>query len=193
MTDAVSHFSLRKEAPHGRLWAALATSASLHLCVAGVLLPEAPRRPGFEQVTPAISARLAVDEATVEPPVPMLQLPKKAPAPQQLGQGEAARPPRPTPELAHYYSATELDVFPQPLAPLDLSRLEKAAKRAAGIRAVLKIDELGLVNDVEIAGADRRTGEAVRAALVATPFAPALKDGRPVRSRIVLDVRFASY
>jgi hypothetical protein len=162
------------------------------LCVAGVLLPEAPQRPP-EQAMPAISARLAVAEAAVEPPVPMLQSPKKGPVPQQHGPAKAAGPPRPTPERAYYYSATELDVFPQPLAPLDLSRLEKVAKRAAGIRAVLKIDELGLVKDVEIAGADSRAWETVRAALVATPFAPALKDGRPVRSRVVLDFSFAGY
>ena len=191
MSNAVSHFSLREEAPPGRLWAAIAVSASLHLCVAGVLQPEAPRRPGFEQVVPAISARLAVAEAAVEPPAPIARSPK-VPAPQQHAQAEVAVPPRPAPELG-YYAATELDVFPRLLAPLELHRLEKAAAGAGRIRAVVKIDELGLVKDVEIAGTDRRAREGLRVMLAAARFAPALKDGHPVRSRLVLDLDFAGY
>lgn len=190
MTDAVSHhFSLRKEAPPNRLWAALAASASLHLCVAGALLPEVPRRAGLEPVMPAISARLAVAESAVELPAPMPRSPK-GPAPRQHAQ--AGVPPRPAPELA-YYSATELDVFPRLLAPLELHRLEKAAAAAGRIRAVVKIDELGLVKDVEVAGTDGRAREEWRVMLAAARFAPALKDGHPVRSRVVLELNFADY
>jgi hypothetical protein len=162
----------------------------LHWCVAGVLLPEVPRRPAPEAIPAisAISAQLAVTEAAVEPPAPMLRSLKSS-APQQRGQPEVAVPPRTTPELA-YYPATELDAFPRLLAPLELHRLENAAE-GGRIRAVVKIDELGLVRDVEIAGTDRREG--LRVVLAAARFAPALKDGQPVRSRVVLDVNFAGY
>jgi hypothetical protein len=187
VTDA-SHFPFRVEAPSARLGVALVASTALHWCVAGVLLPEAPRRPGSEQVMPAISAQLAVAEAAVEPPAPMPRSPK-GPAPQQHGQAEVAVPPRPASELA-YYSATELDAFPRLLAPLDLHRLGNPAGR---IRAVVKIDELGLVKEVEIAGTDSRTREVLRALLSAARFAPALRDERPVRSRVVLDFSFAGY
>jgi len=157
-----------------------------------MLLPEMPRRPGLEPVMPAISARLAVAEAAIEPPAPMPRSPQKGSARQQHGQAEVAVPPRPAPELAYYYSATELDTFPRLLAPLELHQLGKAAD-GERIRAEVKIDELGLVKDVEIAGTDRRAREGLRVVLAGARFAPALKDGQPVRSRVVLDFNFAGY
>jgi hypothetical protein len=108
---------------------------------------------------------------------------------QQRAQDRGALPPRPISELA-YYAATELDVFPRPLAPLELPRPGNPASR---IRAVVKIDDRGFVNDVEITGTDSRGREALRALLAAARFAPALKDERPVGSRIVLDFSFAGY
>ena len=85
-----------------------------------------------------------------------------------------------------YYPAGELDAYPQPAQPLELDRLAGAGS----IRLLLLIDEHGIVNDlfpVE-AGASTRLDQALRAALVATRFLPAQKDGRAVRSRIVLSV-----
>jgi len=89
-----------------------------------------------------------------------------------------------------YYPARELDAYPQPAQPLELDRLPGAG----GFRLLLLIDEHGIVNDVSLveAGAAVRLDEALRAALAATRFLPAQKDGRAVRSRIVLSVSFAA-
>ena len=167
---------------------ALSASALVHVCIAAALLPGIPQRPGLP--APAIPARLVLTERPFEPPVPVAGVPPGAAA-RQPG-GEAAAPTRPVPELP-FYSAGELDVLPRLLAALDLQRLENAAEGADGIRVVLRIDERGFVKDVEISAAGRRAREALRAELAAARFAPALKEGRAVRSRIVLDFRFAAY
>jgi protein TonB len=89
-----------------------------------------------------------------------------------------------------YYTARDLDRYPRPLAPL---RINRAAGDGAGeVRLEILIDERGIVQDMTFAGpaAPLRVEEALRAALVATRFLPAQKDGRAVRSRIVLSVGF---
>jgi protein TonB len=89
-----------------------------------------------------------------------------------------------------YYTARDLDRYPRPLAPF---RINRAAGDGAGeVRLEILIDERGIVQDMTFAGpaAPLRVEEALRAALVATRFLPAQKDGRAVRSRIVLRVSF---
>ena len=167
---------------------ALGASALVHICIAAALLPGVPQRPGLP--APAIGARLVLMERPLEPPAPIAGVSPRAAARQLLG--EAAAPARPVPELP-FYAAEELDVLPRLLAALDLQRLENAAEGAEGIRVVLRIDERGFVKDVEISAPGRRAREALRAELAAARFAPALKEGRAVRSRIVLDFRFAPY
>ncbi|MGH8622626.1 MAG: energy transducer TonB, partial [Burkholderiales bacterium] len=87
-----------------------------------------------------------------------------------------------------YYAARDLDDYPRPLAPLPIDR--PARDGAGEVRLEILIDERGVVRDVVFAspagpgGAD----EALRAALATTLFLPARKDGRPVRSRIVLSL-----
>jgi protein TonB len=91
-----------------------------------------------------------------------------------------------------YYTARDLDRYPRPLAPL---RINRAAGDGAGeVRLEILIDERGIVQDMTFAGpaAPARVEEELRAALVATRFMPAQKDGRAVRSRIVLSVSFAA-
>jgi protein TonB len=86
----------------------------------------------------------------------------------------------------NYYPARDLDDYPRPLAPL---RIDRPGHAGAGeVRLELLIDERGVVRDVAFAGPARPGAEEekLRAALAATPFAPARKDGRPVRSRILL-------
>jgi protein TonB len=88
-----------------------------------------------------------------------------------------------------YYPARELDAYPQPAQPLEFDRLPGAGS----IRLLLLIDERGIVNDISLveAGATGRLDETLRTALAAARFLPARKDGRAVRSRIVLSVNFA--
>jgi protein TonB len=87
-----------------------------------------------------------------------------------------------------YYTARDLDRYPAPLVPF---RIDRAAGDGLGeVRLEILIDEHGIVQDMKIAGptAPARVEEGLRAALAATRFLPAQKDGRAVRSRILLSL-----
>jgi hypothetical protein len=99
-----------------------------------------------------------------------------------------------TPALApvpdpRFYVARELDSYPRPLLPLRFGR--SAGSSAEDVLLEILVDERGVVRDVIFAapGERSRAGEDLRAMLAATPFLPARKDGRVVRSRLVLRVR----
>jgi protein TonB len=91
-----------------------------------------------------------------------------------------------------YYTARDLDRYPRPLAPFQIKRA--AGEGAGEVRLEILIDERGIVQDMTFArpAAPVRVEEALRAALAATRFLPAQKDGQAVRSRIVLSVSFAA-
>jgi len=100
-----------------------------------------------------------------------------------------ALPQAPDPD---YYPARDLDDYPRPLAPLRIGRPARAS--AGEVRLELLIDERGVVRDIVFAGPAQSRGaeEELRATLAATPFMPARKDGRAVRSRILLSVNFGA-
>ncbi|HZP91280.1 MAG TPA: energy transducer TonB [Burkholderiales bacterium] len=94
----------------------------------------------------------------------------------------------------HYYAAGELDVYPVPRAPLTVA-LPAAAGRSAiegWVRLLVQIDETGSVGSAEVHDAqppeifDAAALEAVRGAR----FVPARKDGKEVRSRLMLELEF---
>lgn len=89
-----------------------------------------------------------------------------------------------------YYTARDLDSYPRPLAPIRIDRA--AGDGAREVRLEILIDERGVVQDMTFArpAAPARVEGELRAALVATRFLPAQKDGRAVRSRIMLSVGF---
>jgi hypothetical protein len=200
MVGTASFFSPLQDSPaRGRFLLALAASACLHVSVAGRLLTE--RLPTFAppKAPTVIAARLIplADVTSDESSVPEQKVRGAqeqwdgAAAVSLEGGGKNAPQALPPPEKA-YYPATELDVFPRPLAALELRRLESVAGGAAGIRAIVKIDERGIVQDIELlqGGPPGRVQEELRTMLTAAGFAPARKDGQAVRSRIVLDIRF---
>jgi protein TonB len=88
----------------------------------------------------------------------------------------------------NYYSAPDLDRYPRPLTALRIDWLPGAP--GGEVRLEVLIDERGIVREVSLAGAIRSDGveEALRAMLAATRFLPAVKDGRAVRSRILLSL-----
>src|SRR5262245_42925933 len=103
--------------------------------------------------------------------------------------------PLPQPVDTNWYGAHELDVFPRALAPLRFSDSAAAGLRDAGERLLLwlRIDEYGQVIEVNAGDAaiSRHWVEAARAFLANVRFAPARKDERAVKSRLLLGIDFA--
>ena len=110
-----------------------------------------------------------------------------APRPASAGPPEI---PDPT-----YYGARQLDVYPVLASTLRLGDRE-GAPTPAGLGRVLLlvlIDAEGLVNEVSVIEA-KPPGvfdEHARAAFQAARFNPALKNGRPVKSRLLVDVDYS--
>ncbi len=96
------------------------------------------------------------------------------------------------PELPdpNYYPARDLDDYPRPLAPLQIGRPARAG--AGELRLELLIDERGVVRDVVFAGPVQPgdAEEELRATLAATPFMPARRHGRAVKSRVLMSINF---
>lgn len=102
-------------------------------------------------------------------------------------------PPLPDPI---YYAARQLDVYPALLEPINLPYPERAARDEVSgkVTVLLLIDERGMVNDVSVVEAEPvgYFEETTRAVFSETRFAPARKDGRPVRSRVLISVSYGS-
>jgi protein TonB len=196
--------SLRTSASAGRLRFALAVSALAHWALLAAPVVET-RWPGA--ASSAIDAPMTVRIAP--PPVAVPDAPAVTEAEESRMPGPAAgnsgrardglpatvvAPPGAdapvvlrVPDLT-YYPARELDDYPHPARPLELDR----PPGAGSIRVLLLIDEHGMVNDVSLVeAAGGGLEDALRTALGAARFIPARKDGRAVRSRIVLSVSFA--
>lgn len=94
-----------------------------------------------------------------------------------------------------YYPARQLDVYPRALASIRLDYPAAAADaRVDGqLLVLLLIDEFGVVNDASIVEAkpEGYFEEAALAALRAVRFSPAQKQGRPVKSRALLQINYA--
>jgi protein TonB len=90
---------------------------------------------------------------------------------------------------SRFYSARELDRFPEPLAPLEL---QSGTGRSGSVRLRIGIDLAGRVVEVDVVDSDPSGALEVyaREQLQVTRFMPGLKDGRPVRSRILLELRY---
>ena len=93
-----------------------------------------------------------------------------------------------------YYPARQLDVYPRLLAPLNLDYPERAAAQRldGNLLLLLLIDEFGIVNEASVVEAqpDGYFEAAALAVFRATRFSPAQKQGRPVKSRVLLQVSY---
>lgn len=98
----------------------------------------------------------------------------------------------PVPADAAWYSAKDLDVLPRALAPLSPSRRSLEDDRPGAATLLVGIDETGHVTEVRIIAAepDRRFGEAAVVTVQNAQFNPAQRNGRSVRSRVLMKVRF---
>ncbi len=91
----------------------------------------------------------------------------------------------------HYYPVEQLDVLPTPRRPITVLR---ATAAPASVRLLTRVDASGRVTGVfafDSNAADERQRQA-REALLDTPFRAARKDGRPVRSEVVIELRALS-
>lgn len=179
---AAAAFPLRRAA------VALAASMLVHLLLAG----DWSGSDRAVVAVPALQARLApaaIPDFAASVTVPVADYAAVVAGTATLGD----RPPlqtspaeRPAPAAAtadpRFYAARELDRFP---VPLEL--LPGAAD--AGVRLWLSIDRQGAV--VEVAAADPALPppEGTAERLRALRFVPALKDGLPVNSRVLLELR----
>ncbi|HET9405069.1 MAG TPA: hypothetical protein VFO57_10855 [Burkholderiales bacterium] len=110
------------------------------------------------------------------------------------GMERGAAPPPALPQVPDptVYTARDLDSYPRPVAPLDFGR---PAERAAGlpiaeIRLELLIDERGIVGDIAFAEPrlSSQLETQLRTAVASTRFVPARRNGRAVKSRVLLSV-----
>jgi periplasmic protein TonB len=196
--------------PCRRLAAALALSAFAHALFSVLLKPGTAGRSAAvyaARIPFAISVRIALPEpqlpsaspdsehdiAAQAAPLPGRSKRERPASPVNIGppKGPSAGPAEirdPT-----YYPARELDVYPALAAALDLRPLNDARDDLKG-RALLLvlIDAQGLVDEVSVVepGPAAQFDEAAKHALREARFTPALKHGRAVRSRILVNIAY---
>lgn len=83
----------------------------------------------------------------------------------------------------HFYSARELDQYPEPLDPGKLM----ATPAADGVRVWVSIDREGIVQQVVAVDAGHAV-DAARERLLAMRFVPARRAGLPVNSRVLMEL-----
>lgn len=163
---------------------------------------EATPPPTLLDAVPAqVGSSERADSLPVEPPTPA-PIPPAAvepPAAQTAPEAVAEPPPASPVTLTSavdltYYSAREVDVHPQALAAIEPAYPEAAERQKLSGKVVvqLKLEADGRVMDAEVVRAtppDVFDGSAVEAFQQAR-FAPAFKDGHPVRALMMIEVTF---
>lgn len=146
--------------------------------------PVAPNLRTQDQLTE--NARHSTPAAPAAPHAPAL-----ASAPvvdQPPGSSAVLEGPDPT-----YYSAKQLDVYPALVSELDLRPLITARSGSSTrARLLLFIDEVGMVFEASIVEGDSASrSEAARHAFLLARFTPAYRNGRAVKSRVLVEVNVA--
>jgi protein TonB len=160
------------------------------------LLPEPA---AMKQPTSAAPAAQRRRIPPAQPQVPSLPEPIETPVPaaQAPPAGDRSREPDVStaslPDPVHY-AARDLDVYPQPLNRIEpvYPQTALAGEIGGSVTLLLLIDESGRVTDVSVVDAsppDEFEESALRA-LAATAYSPAQKNGRAVRSRILVKVDY---
>lgn len=159
------------------------------------LVPVAPPRE-LARLTPNIETdeTIAVDAQDRDKTVDPVKAPDASPQPVQMPSPAAPSALEiPIAVDLNYYEARELDQTPRGHIP-DPVFPESVSGR---IRFQLKIEESGQVSEVEVLEAgppekvNRATLEIAREALRATRFTPGIKNGRPVRARVIYELTIA--
>ncbi|MCW5623719.1 MAG: TonB family protein [Burkholderiales bacterium] len=133
----------------------------------------------------------------VEPEPPAPPVPPAAIAPVSAGPAPVEGPPGlEMPQIAdpEFYPSRLLDVYPKPMAdvPLSYPAGAESSDTSGTVTLLLLIDELGMVVEATVVEADP-PGHFEQAAIDAfrnVLFAPGQRHGRPVKSRLVVEVSF---
>jgi protein TonB len=161
---------------------------------------EVPAPPPEKTVSLLASSETA-DALPVAAPLPAQSAPPAAPAPQPASPPAASPPTDPAPVPAvtitssvdlTYYSARDLDVQPralrniEPAYPVEADRQRRSGK----LRLQLKLEADGRVSDIEVVSADPPDvfNDSAISAFRDARFAPAQRNGRPVRARVLIEV-----
>ena len=129
-----------------------------------------------------------------EPPKPVEQMQVSAAATQTEEKSALPSMEVPLVEDPTFYPAKQIDVHPKVLAPVNPAIPDKAASDSLSgeVTLLLLIDEAGKVRDLAVVDA-KPEGYFEESALNAfhnTRWAPAQKDGRIVKSRVLIRVRY---
>ena len=169
------------------------------LHAAEVEMPDKPQKAvpllAPSETAETLPAAAPVSSTPVQPAPPVPPVPQHAPTPAPASPADSVPVPAVTITSSvdlTYYSARDLDVQPRALRKIDPDYPEEADRqRLSGkLRLQLKLEADGRVSDVEVVGAnppDVFNESAIRAFRDAR-FAPAQKNGRPVRARVLIEV-----
>lgn len=184
-----------------RIAAALAASAALHaLLVMGLQQSVGPRWGGlsWSQFTAPIRAVLVSEPAAPAPdmagPVASRATGASAATGDSTAPGDTA--PRSLLPQPHYFLTRELDVRPGIMTRTEPEYPEAAARRFLSGRVVVRlyIGEDGRVEKVDVLAAEPPGyfEDAAARAFLAARFSPGMKNGRPVKVQMTLEVNFDS-
>ena len=169
--------------PAGRVSIALAASAVLH----ALLFGSAPAPSSGAGAAPAAApAPLEVRLASADAPA------ATTPVRHNAGSDPAAgRQPRPA-EEPRYWRASELDLKPIPLTPIEPAAPPGAAAKAGRVLARVLINESGRADAVRVELAEPQVvfDEAVKTAFGAARYRPGIKGGRSVKSQMLVEITF---
>ena len=211
----IRHDVARYPVAEGRLMVAVAVSAALHiLLIHGLVLR--PGIPAARQSSP-IHARLmpaetdsnpvkrervsiplpvAIDNAVPIPPEAIPGVSEKLdaePSSSVANESLAISSLPEVPDLTHY-AAKDLDTYPQLRGELNPDYPESAfAQKIAGaVTLLVLVDEAGRVTETAVVDAAPESlfDESAQRALSSAVFIPAQRDGRIVRSRILVRVNY---
>jgi periplasmic protein TonB len=200
-----------KTRAHPRLTAALALSAILHAAVASMVTGGHVGSVRPVEFAPALSVRLVepvpaevtpstwigeVRTAAIQPLAPraaaksqssIVPTPAASAVESLVGSGAAVEGPDLT-----YYPAKQLDVYPSLASAIELRLLTDGVTGSiARVQFLLLIDETGVVKEVSVVeGEPSIRFESARFAFLAARFTPAYRNGRAVRSRVLIEVNF---
>lgn len=175
----------RDEVPLRRMVIALGVSLLVHYLLVGGwgsdARPVAPAAVSLQARLEPVPAPLPAPEQIES--LPDSTNPKPGPLPRRASPAVTAQPAASGGLDLRFYLARELDQYPSPLSALHLDHGHRGSARLW-----VSIDQTGRVLEVAVIDADP-PGELERLArerVLATPFAPAWRDGRPVKSRVLL-------